>query len=145
MKLLWINPSFVSFLSGLAAAAAVNLVTAIVGSDGSLHSSIKLILASTPWLLMGVALWRASALLESAARQVDLARTPVLTAIEVEELTADSYGKVKRPVLVAFAVSGILALGGVLMIVLLFGSSSKPQSRQSVVETQEKAATPGAR
>ena len=78
-----LNPSLLNFLAGLAAATAVNLVTSIVGADGSFHNTARLLVVASPWLVVGLYLWRAATLLEQAHREIDRATTPVL---RVEEL-----------------------------------------------------------
>lgn len=121
MRIERLEPSWLNFLSGLATATAVNLVTAIVGSDGSLHGALRLLVVALPWLVTGILLWIASARLETASREVDRLRTPVLGPEEIREMEETAFNRVRRPAkaaLGAAAVSFVVSIG---LILWLFG------------------------
>lgn len=109
-------PSLSSFLAGVLAATAINLLTsAAIGGSGT--SSRTLLIAAVPWIVASIAQAIMSVVTESARREADLLITPSLTLQERQEILRTIGASIRLHLIVLGSASIVFAsLGGLLTL-----------------------------
>jgi hypothetical protein len=90
-----VAPSFVYFLSGVGAAAAVNIITATVTGGVRGTAAFGLTVCSLPWFAASITFASLASVLEAARQKCERLTSAQLTDDEIDEITSNVFRLVR--------------------------------------------------
>lgn len=116
MRLETVAPSFVFFLSGVAASVAVNLLTALpTGSTGTL-SRTYLIAGAVLWLCASWFLTQTGAVIEETRRRAEALSSVHLSDVERLDILQGQFASIRNKVILLSLLAACAAVGGTVFL-----------------------------